>query len=65
MIGNIPSGAVVFVSPTYEGSVSGKKLVEQCGLLDELEVGDEIMADKGFNIQDLLAPLKHTSIFVI
>ncbi|XP_065901415.1 uncharacterized protein [Dysidea avara] len=57
MIGIIPSGAVVFVSPTYEGSISDKKLVEQSGLLDKLEVGDEIMADKGFDIQDLLAPL--------
>ena len=57
LIGIIPSGAVVFVSPTYEGSISDKKLVEQSGLLDKLEVGDEIMADKGFDIQDLLAPI--------
>ena len=57
MIGIIPSEAVVFVSSTYEGSISNKKLVEQSGLLDKLEVGDEIMADEGFDIQDLLAPL--------
>lgn len=25
--------------------------------MDKLEVGDEIMADKGFEIQDLLAPI--------
>ena len=53
----IPSGAIVFVSPRYEGSISDKKLVEQSNLLDLLEVGDETMADKGFDIQDLLAPL--------
>ena len=46
-----------FVSPTYKGSISDKKLVESSNLLDLLEVGDEIMADKGFDIQDLLAPL--------
>ena len=57
LIGIIPSGAIVFVSPTYEGSISDKKLVERSNLLDLLEVGDEIMADKGFDIQDLLAPL--------
>ena len=55
LIGIIPSGAIV--SPTYEGSISDKKLVECSKLLDLLEVGDEIMADKGFDIQDLLAPL--------
>ncbi|XP_065886077.1 uncharacterized protein [Dysidea avara] len=57
LIGIMPSGGIVFISPTYEGSVSDKKLVELSGLLDKLEVGDEIMADKGFDIQDLLAPL--------
>lgn len=57
LIGIMPSGGIIFISPTYEGSVSDKKLVELSGLLDKLEVGDEIMADKGFDIQDLLAPL--------
>ena len=45
------------MSQTYEGSISDRKLVEQSGLLQMLEPGDEVMADKGFLIQDLLAPL--------
>ena len=57
LIGIIPSGPIVFVSPVYEGSISDKKLVQVSGLLDKLEISDEIMADKGFDIQDLLAPL--------
>jgi len=57
LIGILPSGVIAFVSPTYEGSISGEKLVEVCGILDELESGDEIMADKGFQIRNLLAPL--------
>lgn len=57
LVGIMPSGVVTFVSPTYEGSISDRKLVESSGLLDLLETGDEIMADKGFQIQDLLAPL--------
>lgn len=57
LIGIMPSGAISFVSDCYEGSISDKKLVEVCGLLEKLEPGDEIMADKGFLIQDKLAPL--------
>lgn len=47
----------LFFSPTYEGSISDKKLVQEIHLLDLMEVGDEVMANKGFDIQDLLAPL--------
>ena len=57
LIGITPSGVISFVSQTYEGSISDRKLVEQTGLLKMLEPGDEIMADKGFLIQDLLAPI--------
>ena len=51
-----PSGAISFVSEAYERSISDRKLVELSGILDKLEAGDEIMADKGFTIQDLLIP---------
>ena len=34
-----------------------RKLVEHSGLLEKLEPGDQIMADKGLQIQDLLTPL--------
>ena len=51
LIGTILSGAIVFVSLTYEGLILYEKLVEQIKLLDLLEVGDEITADKGFDIQ--------------
>lgn len=56
LIGITPSGAISFVSEAYEGSISDRKLVEVCGLLEKLEPGDEVMADKGFTIQDLLVP---------
>jgi len=57
LVGIMPSGPVTFVSDCYEGSISDKKLVQVSGLLDKLEPGDEVMADKGFLIQDILAPL--------
>ena len=57
LIGITPNGVMSFVSKCYEGSISERKLVELSRLLEKLEPGDEIMADKGFQIQDLLAPL--------
>ena len=32
-------------------------LAEACGLLEKLERGGSVMADKSFNIQDLLVPI--------
>ena len=46
LIGVTPSGAISFVSEAYEGSISDRKLVEASGLLDNLESGDEVMADR-------------------
>ena len=57
LVGITPSGAISFVSESYEGSISDRRLVELSGLLQLLEPGDEVMADKGFLIQDLLAPI--------
>ena len=51
----MPSEVITFVSETYKGSTSDRKLVEVGREL--LEPGDEIMADKVFQIQDLLVPL--------
>ena len=44
-----------YVSKLYTGSISDKEIVKECGFLDKLNPGDVVMADKGFNIQDLLA----------
>lgn len=44
-----------FVSKLYSGCISDKDLTKQCGFLEQLNPGDHVMADKGFNIQDLLA----------
>ena len=56
LIGISPSGAVTFVSKLYPGNISVKELTRQSGLLDLLEHGDSIMADRGFDIMDDLAP---------
>ena len=44
-----------FVSHAYSGSISDKEIVRKSGFLDHLEEGNIVMADNGFNIQDILA----------
>lgn len=52
LMGISPSGAVTFVSKVYPGSISDSKLTRS-GILDLLQSGDSVMADHGFDIQDL------------
>ena len=49
-----PSGVISFVSDLYSGNISDKKLTQVSGLLNLLEPGDAIMADRGFTIGDIL-----------
>ena len=55
LVGITPAGSVSFVSQFYYGSLSDREIVERSGLLNPrmFDDGDEIMADKGFNIRDL------------
>ena len=52
-----PAGHVIFTSALYTGSISDYQLVSRSGFLGLLQEGDEIMADRGFTIEDLLTPL--------
>ena len=57
LIGIAPHGHVTFALPVFEGSASDRQIVEESGLLELLERGDSIMADKGFKINELLVPI--------
>ena len=50
-----PFGGIMFASELYTGSISDKELVVQSGVLDYIEEGNDIMADRGFITDDLLS----------
>ena len=58
-----PTGLINFASKGYGGRASDRQIVEHCGFLDEIRQGECVMADKGFNITDLLT-LRHADLVI-
>ena len=56
IVGITPGGLVCHVSDAYGGSASDRILVQRSNLLQKCDPKDSVMADKGFNIQDMAAP---------
>ena len=54
LVGITPSGAFSFISKLWSGSTSDRRVTQESGLIDLLEEGDQVMADRGFTIRDLL-----------
>ena len=55
LVGISPSGGITFVSQLYTGSISDREIVLRSGILSQsFDCGDSVMADKGFQIQDIL-----------
>lgn len=50
-----PTGSFTFISKLFTSSISDRRIVEESGYLEKLEFGDDVMADRGFLIRDLLA----------
>ena len=52
LIGISPAGYPSFISELYTGRSSGKQVTKDCDILNLLEPGDDLMADKGFDIEN-------------
>ena len=55
LIGVAPCGACMFVSEVCEGAISDKKIVQESGIIDFIENGDQIVVDRGFTIEEMVA----------
>ena len=59
LLGITKSGSVSFFSEVLTGNINDREIFQGSGLLDMLKilpVGKSVMADKGFDVEDLLAP---------
>ena len=49
-----PTGYLSRISKLSQGSISDREIFQQSGFNDLLEHGDKLLADRGFNIEDLV-----------
>ena len=52
LIAITPCGTISFLSDCWSGRVSDKVLMRESGVLDLLEPGDTVLADRGFTIDE-------------
>lgn len=62
LVGAAPNGVATYSSRLYPGSTSDKKIVLHCGIIEQLDPGDLILADKGFVIRDVLPNSVHLNL---
>lgn len=56
VVGLTPGGLISYISPAYGCSTSDHSIIESSKISTACTSGDSIMADKGFELQDLFAP---------
>lgn len=62
LIGIAPCGVITFISKLYTGSISDLEITRQSQILQLLQPGDGVMADKGFQIEKMLSEVGATLI---
>ena len=55
LIGVAPSGACMYVSDCFEGSISDRQIIKDTNFIEKLLPGDVVLGDRGFTIHDLCA----------
>ena len=56
LIAVTPHGSACFISDLFEGSISDRDIFCRSGIIDFINPGDVLLVDKGFKIEDVLAP---------
>ncbi|KAJ8930687.1 hypothetical protein NQ314_016484 [Rhamnusium bicolor] len=54
MVGVTEEGAITFVSDIWGGAISDRQILEKFGILDLFSEGMFVLADRGFDVSDLL-----------
>ena len=59
LVGIAPGGGFTFISSAFPGSISDKQITIKSGLLnpDLWKPGEQLMADRGFTVEEYLRPL--------
>ena len=60
VVGISPGGLVSHIPDTFGGAASDRMLIERSSLTAKLDPGDSLMTDKGFQVQDIFAPVDVT-----
>ena len=56
LVSATPGGMVCDVTDAYGGAASDRQIVERSNMPEKCDPKDSLMADKGFNVQDIFAP---------
>lgn len=56
LVSATPAGLISHITDSYGGSTSDRQIVERSNLTTICDPKDSLMADKGFNVQDIFAP---------